>query len=171
MARGKSGGMPLFAGFDHVDLRVRDLTEARRLYDVLLPELGLAETRVEDGAVEYYEAPHRDAARRFFGIREDRDHVATAVRIAFSAVSAADVDRLAKVAGRAGARAIEGPEIPWSSEKYYAVFFDDPSGNRLEICYRRPHDDASAKPNVLPIDEMLDVRAILEERTDSAVDG
>ena len=163
--------MPHFAGFDHIDLRVSDLAEARRLYDVLLPELGLAEIRTEAGAVEYYEAAHGDAARRFFGVREDRAHVPNATRLAFAAASAADVDRLASIAGSAGAQAIEGPEIPWSSEKCYAVFFNDPSGNRLEIAYRRPHEDASAKPNAKPAEEPIDLRASMQELDGSAVDG
>lgn len=57
--------------------------------------------------------------------------------IAFAATTAAEVDRLAALVRAAGAVDIEGPEIPYSSERYYAVFFRDASGNRLEICYRR----------------------------------
>jgi hypothetical protein len=34
-----------------------------------------------------------------------------------------------------GARNIEGPSQE-GSEGYYAVFFEDPAGNRLEVCYR-----------------------------------
>ncbi|HEY6229616.1 MAG TPA: VOC family protein, partial [Verrucomicrobiae bacterium] len=57
-------------------------------------------------------------------------------RIAFWAESAADVDRIAKVAARAGARNVEGPMD--YAPGYYAVFFEDPCGNRLEVCYRLP---------------------------------
>lgn len=133
-----------FAGYDHVDARVRDLVAARRFYDVLMPELGLAETVADEDGVEYYE-PHRPRyARRFFGLHEDRKHHANAGRLCFAAETPADVDRLADVVRRAGGSAIEGPEIPYSAEKYYAVFFEDPSGNRLEIAYRRAHDDGVA---------------------------
>jgi predicted lactoylglutathione lyase len=41
---------------------------------------------------------------------------------------------LAEVASRAGARNVEGPV--WEDATYYAVFFEDPCGNRLEFCYR-----------------------------------
>jgi hypothetical protein len=50
--------------------------------------------------------------------------------------SAADVDRVAGVAHQAGAT-LSGPkEMPYGPG-YYAAYFDDPSGNRLEV-YVRP---------------------------------
>ena len=50
------------------------------------------------------------------------------------AESASEVDRVAEVARQAGARNIE---VPMQYERgYYAVFFEDPCGNRLEVCYR-----------------------------------
>ncbi len=45
----------------------------------------------------------------FFGITESAAHIANENRIAFWAESPADVDRLAQVVTRAGARSIEGP--------------------------------------------------------------
>ena len=134
-----------FAGYDHIDLRVTDLTAARPLYDVLLPALGLTELVHFEDTCEYYEPAEPDEARRFFGLTAAADHYPNATRICFAATSPADVDRLAEVARAGGARAIEGPEIPYSSEKYYAVFFEDASGNRLEIAYRRPHHAAATE--------------------------
>ena len=55
-------------------------------------------------------------------------------RIAFWAESPGEVDRLASIATGAGAQNVEGPG--WEDETYYAVFFEDPCGNRLEICHR-----------------------------------
>jgi hypothetical protein len=46
----------------------------------------------------------------------------------------ADVNRGAKVAAGIGARNIEG--LMDYEPGYYAVFFEDPSGNRLEVCHR-----------------------------------
>jgi catechol 2,3-dioxygenase-like lactoylglutathione lyase family enzyme len=133
-----------FSGYDHVDVRVRSLEAVRAFYDVLMPELGLVDIVATPGSIEYYE-PHRTGhARRFFGLHEDRGHRPNASRICFAADTPADVDRLAGVVRRAGGLSIEGPEIPYSSEKYYAVFFKDPSGNALEIAYRRAHDDGVA---------------------------
>ncbi|MBV8151720.1 MAG: VOC family protein [Candidatus Eremiobacteraeota bacterium] len=149
----------VFAGFDHIDSRVRDLAAARRFYDLLMPELGLTETVEIENGIEYYEPYRPGQARRFFGLNEDREHRANATRISFAADTPADVDRLALVIARAGAKTIEGPEIPYSSEKYYAVFFEDPSGNRLEIAYRRSHDDAVAIRL-----ERDDARAVIEAK-------
>ena len=128
-----------FAGFDHIDLRVIDLDAERRLYDVLLPALGLTEIHESPGICEYYEPAAAGELRRFFGLNADPSHQPNATRICFTAASPSDVDRLAGVARAAGAHAMEGPEIPYSAEKYYAVFFEDGSGNKLEIAYRRPH--------------------------------
>jgi catechol 2,3-dioxygenase-like lactoylglutathione lyase family enzyme len=138
MERGK------FAGFDHVDARVPDLAVARAFYDVLMPALGLTDVSEDDDAVEYcHPAPAANGPRPFFGLHEDPLHVANETAIAFSAATPGDVDRLAQIARAAGALEMEGPEIPYSSERYYAVFFRDPSRNRIEICYRRSHEDRS----------------------------
>jgi catechol 2,3-dioxygenase-like lactoylglutathione lyase family enzyme len=135
-----------FVGFDHIDLRVADLPTDRLLYDALLPALGLTEIVESAGACEYYEPAAHGESRRFFGLNADPAHRANETRICFAAASAGDVDRLADVVRLAGARMIEGPEIPYSSEKYYyAVFFEDRSGNKLEIAYRRPHVEQAAR--------------------------
>ena len=50
--------------------------------------------------------------------------------------TAEDVDRVAEVARAAGAE-LSGPKAMPYGPGYYAVYFDDPSGNRLEV-YVRP---------------------------------
>ena len=118
---------------DHIDLRVRSLTEVRSFYQTLLPALGFDRDAKIEGWIQYERAGDQ-AKTEFFGVTESKHHVANECRIAFWASSVVDVDRLAKVAIRAGAHNIEGPgfEIPG----YYAVFFEDASGNRFEICHR-----------------------------------
>jgi len=73
----------------------------------------------------------------FFGFTEGTNHRPNENRIAFWAESRAEVDRLTEVVRRAGASKLEGPQV-WReySPGYYAVFFEDPSGNKLEICCR-----------------------------------
>jgi predicted lactoylglutathione lyase len=120
--------------YDHIDLRVRDLAEVRHFYEVLLPALGFTrKTEIPDW-FQYEASALDDGPAAFFGVTESPGHVANENRIAFWAESAAEVDRIAGVAARAGARNIEGPG--WEDETYYAVFFEDHSGNRLEICHR-----------------------------------
>src|SRR5439155_25883958 len=47
------------------------------------------------------------------------------------------VDEIAKLVREAGGKNLEGPEICQEySPGYYACFFEDPDGNKLEICCR-----------------------------------
>jgi catechol 2,3-dioxygenase-like lactoylglutathione lyase family enzyme len=120
--------------YDHIDLRVRSLAEARSFYETLLPALGFTrDVRIEHWL--QFEAAGADGATDFFGVTESSRHVANECRIAFWADSPREVDRLAEIIIRAGARNVEGPGYH-EGPGYYAVFFEDPSGNRLEICHR-----------------------------------
>ena len=124
--------------YDHVDLRVRSISEARRFYEALLPALGFTRDVRIEGWLQF-EAAGADGATEFFGVTESPRHVANECRVAFWADSTSEVDRLAEIAARAGARNIEGPahEIPQPGETgYYAFFFEDPCGNRFEVCHR-----------------------------------
>jgi len=118
--------------YDHIDLRVPSLKEATPFYETLLPALGFTrQVDVEDWL--QYESIGEPAGA-FFGVTESEAHVANENRIAFWAESIGVVERLAEVAVRAGARNVEGPMTYEAG--YYAVFFEDPFGNRFEVCHR-----------------------------------
>ena len=119
---------------DHIDLRVPSLAAVRPFYAVLLPALGFSkEVSVEKWFS--FQATGRPNANEFFGITESAHHVPNETRIAFWAESTTEVDRLAEVVRGAGGKNIEGPGYD-EGPGYYAVFFEDPCGNRLEICHR-----------------------------------
>jgi predicted enzyme related to lactoylglutathione lyase len=120
--------------FDHIDLRVSRLADVAAFYEMLLPALGFTRPVGIEGWLTF-EATDGDAPE-FFGVTESAAHVPNETRIAFWAESRAEVDRVAEVAVRAGARNIEGP-MDYEAG-YYAVFFEDPCGNRLEVCHRLP---------------------------------
>src|SRR5687767_9918561 len=120
--------------YDHIDLRVRSLQEARAFYEAVLPALGFTRRMEVDGWLQF-EAVGAGESTEFFGVTEARGHTANECRIAFWAESTAAVDRLAHVVAEKGGRQIEGPGY-LEGAGYYAVFFEDPSGNRLEICHR-----------------------------------
>ncbi|HET8527943.1 MAG TPA: VOC family protein [Gaiellaceae bacterium] len=124
--------------FGHVDLRVADLGEALPFYEVLLPALGFGE-RYHGDAWKVWATTEPLPSTAYFAVTEERGHVPNANRVAFWVESAADVDRVAEVARDAGARELSGPKPMPYSPGYYAVFFADPSGNRLEV-YVRPPD-------------------------------
>lgn len=122
--------------FDHIDLRVRNLAQAKSFYDQLMPALGFPNA-CETSLGIAYEAASDHPKPEFVGLIEDPDHRPSATRIAFWAASKQEVDRIAERLTLAGARNREGPMLcPEYSPTYYAVFFDDPSGNHLEVCCR-----------------------------------
>ena len=122
--------------FDHIDLRVRDLTEAESFYAKILPALGFP-TRILEKDCVSYDAISDHPKPECINLTEDRDHVPNQMRIAFWRDTREDVDSFAAVLKAAGARNIEGPELCIEySPGYYAVFFEDPCGNRFEVCCR-----------------------------------
>jgi catechol 2,3-dioxygenase-like lactoylglutathione lyase family enzyme len=121
--------------FDHIDLRVKNREVAQRFYAQILPAIGF---RVDKSGKKWglFEA-EGELPVDFFGFDEEADHQPNANRIAFWAPSREAVDKVAEVVRKAGAKNIEGPELCVDySPGYYAVFFEDPDGNKLEVCYR-----------------------------------
>lgn len=119
--------------FDHIDLRVPDLAAVQRFYALLLPLLGFAMDDSDATWLQFMAGGPADAAE-FFGVTEDPGHRPNLNRVAFWAASTEEVDALAERIGELGARNVEGPG--WEAPHYYAVFFEDPAGNRLEVCHR-----------------------------------
>ena len=121
--------------FGHIDLRVRDLEAATRFYDALLPALGFSE-RYHGGEWKVWATTDPSPNSAYFAVTEDAAHTANANRIALQVTSAAEVDRVAALARQVGAT-LSGPKTMPYGPGYYAAYFDDPSGNGLEI-YVRP---------------------------------
>ena len=122
--------------FGHIDLRVRDLAVAQAFYEALLPAVGFT-VRHHGEQWKVWATTEDLPATASFGIVESEGHAANENRIAFWVPTPEDVDRLAEIARDAGARELSGPKTMPYGRGYYAVFFADPSGNRLEI-YQRP---------------------------------
>lgn len=121
---------------DHIDLRVKDMKSAREFYAKLLPALGFTTDRSDSELGTFY-APGGDRASAFFCFTEDRHHRPNGTRISFWADTRAEVDRIAALVREIGGKTLEGPELCEEySPGYYAFFFEDPDGNKLEICFR-----------------------------------
>lgn len=122
---------------DHIDLRVNDLSAALRFYDQVLPAIGFAKTSADEEWVTF--TAEGEGKREFFGFTEDKRHQPNGTRISFWAETRDEVDRVAEIVRRARGQVLEGPELCAEySPNYYAFFFEDPSGNKLEICCRLP---------------------------------
>ena len=120
--------------FDHIDARVRDVSAARRFYDPFCSAIGLTKA-VVTGDWVLYEC--EDTTGPFIGITGDAEFLPNRCRIAMSAKTRADVDRVAQIVAESGATEYEAPRLcPEYTEDYYASFFSDPDGNRWEICHR-----------------------------------
>jgi catechol 2,3-dioxygenase-like lactoylglutathione lyase family enzyme len=123
--------------FDHVDLRVRNLQRCRPLYDALLPAMGYTKINADDESAGYHR-PGETGAEPFIWLVEEPDHAPNGTRVAFHAASRSDVDRLAAIAREHGATNVEPADlIAEYGPTYYATFFEDPEGNKLEICCRK----------------------------------
>ena len=130
--------------FDHIDLRVKDMENAVKFYAGFLPQLGFVLEKHEppppgkpgETFHTFYSAGG-DKASEFFGLTEDKSHRPNDTRIAFWADTREKVDEIAELVRNAGGRNPDGPEVvPDYSPGYYAFFFEDPDGNKLEICCR-----------------------------------
>ena len=141
--------------FDHIDLRVKNMEVARKFYRKFLPQLGFVHERAEPapatpssdqvgGDFHTFYSAGGDRPSEFFGFTEHKNHQPNGTRIAFWADTRDEVDQLAKLVREADGKALEGPEICVDySPGYYAFFFEDPDGNKLEICCRESQVIAS----------------------------
>jgi len=124
----------------HMDLRVASLAAAEPFYDALLPALGFTE-RYHGAKWKVWATTEPLPGTAYFAVTESEEHAANENRIAFWVASREDVERVAAVAHEAGALDLSGPkEMPYGPG-YYAAFFADPSGNRLEV-YVRPSEES-----------------------------
>jgi catechol 2,3-dioxygenase-like lactoylglutathione lyase family enzyme len=130
--------------FDHIDLRVKNIEVAIKFYGQFLPQLGFVSERHEPspspeagGDFHTFYSAGADKPSEFFVIDEDKNHQPNGTRIAFWADTRDQVDCIAGLVRQAAGKNLEGPEICADySPGYYAFFFEDPDGNKLEICCR-----------------------------------
>ncbi|GAC1390169.1 MAG: VOC family protein [Vulcanimicrobiaceae bacterium] len=134
--------MPLIS---HIDLRVKRQPEAFRFYNALLGAIGFHLVKAE--RFDEHEPTWRRAGwvanDEFFGFIVDPEFVPNQNRIAFAASSQAQVDELAAIALAHGGTDFDPPH---DYHGYYAAFFEDPDGNRLEICFLKQHGGLAADP-------------------------
>lgn len=122
--------------FGHLDLRVGDMKAALAFYSQLLPALGFGQYH-QGGDWSVFRSEGKYPSRPWVALTEQPAHGPNENRISFWAKSRQEVDRLSALVRSAGGVIESGPrECLDYSPTYYAVFFEDPSGNKLEICFR-----------------------------------
>lgn len=133
-------------GIDHVYLTVSDLKRSEVFYDhVLADALGFRKNAFTLGG-----DPHVQFYNRHFGIvlrpsRVERPHDAYASgmhHLCLRVDSIDEVHALARQLRAAGIEASDAEHHPEYAPDYWAVFFEDPDGLRLEVTnYRQERRD------------------------------
>ncbi len=131
-------------GINHLDLTVKDPDASFAFYEAVLGFMGY---RCKDRHARGHDWDNGEHGGDFCSIGIMRAQGAGASRVhdryspglhhvAWQAASRADVDALHAVLTRIGAKVLDGPALyPEYGPTYYAVFFADPDGLKLEYVY------------------------------------
>jgi glyoxylase I family protein len=136
----------MLVGLGHVDLVCRDLEQSLAFYGAVFGDLGLEPPHLVPGErgelISYLRFPH--AGSGSLGLRQALEEQSFELyapglhHLAFAVEQAADVDLVYENASAAGARILHAPRRwPVYHPDYYATFFLDPDGFRLEVAASR----------------------------------
>lgn len=126
-------------GFDHLDLTVNDLSRSVPFYERVLGELGFRNVGKDNGSVIFANGiasiALRGASGEQRGATFDRYRVGLH-HLALRAACREDVDRFHQWLVGERYPVLDAPaEYPQYGESYYAVFFSDPDGLKLELVH------------------------------------
>ena len=127
------------AQLDHIDLTVNDMARSVAFYDMVLSALGFR--RISGGDTVVWrgvglEIGIRAAVEDSRCERFDRYRVGLH-HLAFRAASREAVDRFHEFLRRQNVEILDAPaDYPQYEPGYYAVFFADPDGIKLELVHR-----------------------------------
>lgn len=131
--------------FHHIDLNVSDVAASARVYGVLLGFLGYRKVKDEPEGCEWDLIPADGPPGASLGIKriapdeaEHRHHryAPGLHHLAWRAESRAQVDALYRLLLDNGIPVLDAPtHYPQYSGDYYAVFFEDPDGIKLELVH------------------------------------
>ena len=126
-------------GVDHIDLCVGDLARSEPFYDLVLTALGFR--KVSDGDTKVWRGPHLEIGLRAAETPTtpggyDRYRVGLH-HLALRAESREAVDRFHRFLSDNEIEILDAPAAyPQYGADYYAVFFADPDGMKLEFVHR-----------------------------------
>jgi catechol 2,3-dioxygenase-like lactoylglutathione lyase family enzyme len=115
--------------FDHVHLRVADVQESKRFYELVLAPLGLP---LMTDTPHFVQFPN-------FALSDDREPTQGA-HVAFTARSRSEVIRFHQAGVEAGFRDNGAPGFRDYTPGWYAAYLLDPDGNNIEALFRDAPD-------------------------------
>ena len=124
-------------GIDHVFVAVRDMDAAKGFYDRVMPILGFRRGSGIIGGDPHVFYHGRQLVYALRPAREgaaDHDPYAPGLHhLCFRVVDEEAVDRAARELREAGVEVTEPRYYPEYGQDYFATFFEDPDGIRLEV--------------------------------------
>lgn len=122
-------------GVEHIDLTVNDLARSKAFYDRVLRELGFRFLD-EDLDVRWGNAHLTIAIRPASTVQDFDRYRAGLHHLALKVRSRADVDEFHRFLVGAKLPVLDPPaDYPRYGKNYYAVFFADPDGIKLELVH------------------------------------
>ena len=123
----------------HVIVTVNDMARSRPFYEWLMPRLGYKSGWSYEGGQGFLSPAGsfwlKAADPRYAGDTFSKDRVGLC-ELAFAAASRDDVDALHRALAERGVPILDPPqEYPQYVPGYYAVFFTDPDGIKLELVH------------------------------------
>src|SRR3990172_3959167 len=141
-------------GVHHVCLTVNDLSISEPFYDKLTEALGFKKQAMPEYRMVFYNSP--DTVLVIAGARpENKGAVFDRFRVglhhlAFRVDSRSEVDQIHRALARGGATVLDAPaEYPQYVPGYYAAYYADPDGIKLEIVTTPPSSPPEA-PHARP---------------------
>jgi catechol 2,3-dioxygenase-like lactoylglutathione lyase family enzyme len=136
----------MIVGLGHVDLVCRDLGRSLRFYAAVFGPLGLEPPFLVEGergeSIHYLRFPRPGSGS--LGLRQAEHEQPFELyapglhHLAIAVDSASDVDAVHSAAVATGAEVLHAPRLwPEYHKRYYATFFLDPDGFRLEVASAR----------------------------------
>lgn len=133
---------------DHIQITVKDFKSAENFYDKLMPILGFdinkkSKGRVSANDFDVIEYVHNNITIGINSPREQftnedvhRRKPGSLHHLAFRANSVEDVKNIAEKLKLLNVNIVDGPRyFPQHGEKYFALFFKDEDGIKLEVMY------------------------------------
>ena len=127
------------AGIDHTIVTVNNYEQASRFYGWLMPKIGYTGGEHDFGTMKGWMGKAmsfwiKKADARFATDTFNKDRVGLC-EIAFKGDSRAQIDALAKDIEANGGKILDPPKEYDYAPGYYAVFFSDPDGIKLEVVH------------------------------------